>query len=61
MNTQGGKMKKGAGKYKYDKGYKGSNSGSMGTDYRGNNYNSLKDSIEREDRSKLSGQKATKY
>lgn len=55
------KIKKGSGKNKYDKGYKGSSSGSMGSDYRGNDYNAIKDKIEKEDKSKLDKQKAYKY
>jgi len=55
------KTGKESGKLKYDKGYKGQSSGSSKSDYRGNNYNSLKDSVESSDKSKLNRQKCVKY
>lgn len=40
-----------------DKGKDGQQSGSMGSKYRGNNYNSIQDSIESSDKKKLNYKK----
>lgn len=53
---------KGSGKLKFDKGTTGSHSGSLGkNDMRGNDYKSLKDSVEKSDDAKLNGQRCNKY
>lgn len=62
MEYEGKKPAKGSGKHKFDKGVQGNHSGSKGgSDMRGNDYKSLKDSVESSDESKLNGQRCHKY